>query len=137
MIILRLSSHSGVPPYLQIVQQVKQNIRVGLLKEGDKLPTVKEVVTMIAVNPNTVVKAYKELEGIGLVEGRAGIGTFVRGRPAGPSPPTQTALGIKLADWIEEAREAGLDEESIDALFYTILRNNHKGDIDNGTNNAH
>jgi GntR family transcriptional regulator len=133
MILLRLSSRSGVPPYLQIVQQVKQAIRMGLLKEGDKLPTVKEVVTMVAVNPNTVVKAYKELESNGLVEGRAGIGTFILGHPSGPSPATQTALSNKLGSWIDEALQAGLDEESTEALFYITLRNKRKGHTEHGT----
>jgi GntR family transcriptional regulator len=135
MVIFTLRTHSGVPPYLQIVHQVKQDIRMGILKDGDKLPTVKEVVTMIAVNPNTVVKAYKELEGAGLVEGRAGIGTFVRGRPAGPSADVQTALSEKLQSWIREASQAGLDEESIEALFNITLRNRkehrHGGENEN------
>lgn len=127
MTILRLSSHSGVPPYLQIVQQVKQDIRMGFLKAGDKLPTIKEAVTMVAINPNTVVKAYNELESQGLVEGRAGIGTFVLERPAGPPPAVQTALASTLMHWLAEAKQAGLDDESIEALFSTTLRNNRKG----------
>jgi GntR family transcriptional regulator len=126
MILLRLNTHSGVPPYLQIVQQVKQDIRMGLLKEGDKLPTVKEVVTMIAVNPNTVVKAYRELESLGLVEGRAGIGTFVLRHQAGPSSTIQTIWVKKLDDWIRNLREEGLDDESIEAFFHVTLRNSKK-----------
>lgn len=120
--IFHISSRSGVPPYLQIVQQVKQDIRLGLLKEGDKLPAVREVVTMIAINPNTVVKAYRELENQGFIEKRAGIGTFVSKQPAGPSPDTQAALLDKLDGWIAEAEAAGLDEESTEALFNTALR---------------
>src|SRR5580700_6036511 len=112
MITFRLSTHSGVPPYLQIVQQVRQAIRLGILQEGDQLPTVKEVVGMIAINPNTVFKAYRELEMLGLVEGRTGSGTFVSGRPAGPPPQVQAELADSLAMWIGNADEAGLDEEA-------------------------
>ncbi len=126
MIIIRLNTHSGVPPYLQIVQQVKHAIRVGFLKEGDKLPTVKEVVTMTAINPNTVFKAYRELERRGFVQGRAGIGTFVLRQPPGPRPSTQIALAKSLALWIREAGEKGLDQESIEALFHATLHNIRK-----------
>ena len=123
MIMFRLSTHSGVPPYLQIVQQVKQALRMGTLQEGDQLPTVKEAVAMIAINPNTVFKAYRELESLGLVEGRTGSGTFVSGRPIGPPPEVQTALADGLGRWIEKAKAAGLDEEAIEALIHTMLRN--------------
>lgn len=121
MISFRLNTHSGVPPYLQIVQQVKQALQVGILQEGDQLPTVKEVVTHIAINPNTVFKAYRELEMLGLVEGRTGSGTFVKKRPAGPSPMVQEALSHDLAGWIAAARKAGLDDEAIEALVRIAL----------------
>jgi GntR family transcriptional regulator len=127
MIIFRLSSRSGVPPYLQIVQQVKYAIGLGLLHENDKLPTVKEVVGMIAVNPNTIVKAYKELEHEGLVVGRAGIGTFVIASATGPPPEVQQELIQKLTEWMDEATRAGLDEESIEALCASVIRNKRKG----------
>jgi GntR family transcriptional regulator len=131
--IFHISSRTGVPPYLQIVQQVKQDIRLGLIKEGDKLPAVREVVTMVAINPNTVVKAYRELENQGLIEKRAGIGTFVTKQPAGPSPDVQSALLDKLEGWMEEAKNAGLDEEAAEALFHTAQRNK-RGD-QRGTDN--
>lgn len=120
--IFHISSRSGVPPYLQIVRQVKQDIRLGLLKEGDKLPAVREVVTMIAINPNTVVKAYRELENQGFIEKRSGIGTFVSRQPAGPSPDVQADLLGKLDEWMTEAETAGLDEEATEALFDAALR---------------
>jgi GntR family transcriptional regulator len=123
MITFRLSTHSGVPPYLQIVQQVKQAIRLGILQEGDQLPTVKEVVGMVAINPNTVFKAYRELESLGLVEGRTGSGTFVSGRPAGPPPEIQSKVANGLTTWISEAKKAGLDEEAIEALINSTLHN--------------
>src|SRR5882724_1969838 len=108
--LFHISSRTGVPPYLQIVQQVKQDIRLGLIKEGDKLPAVREVVTMVAINPNTVVKAYRELENQGFIEKRAGIGTFVTKQPAGPAPDVQSVLLDKLESWITEAKAAGLNE---------------------------
>ena len=126
MITFRLSTHSGVPPYLQIVQQVKQAIRLGILLEGDQLPTVKEVVSMIAINPNTVFKAYRELEMLGLIEGRTGSGTFVSGIPAGPPPEIQKAVANSLVNWINEAKKAGLDEESIEALITSTLHNTRR-----------
>jgi GntR family transcriptional regulator len=126
MITFRLSTHSGVPPYLQIVQQVKQAIRLGILLEEDQLPTVKEVVSMVAINPNTVFKAYRELEMLGLVEGRTGSGTFVSGRPVGPPPKIQAALAEGLANWINEAKKAGLDDEAIEALINSTLHNTRR-----------
>lgn len=121
MITFRLSRHSGVPPYLQIVQQVKQALRMGILLEGDKLPTVKEVVGQIGINPNTVFKAYRELEMLGLVEGRTGSGTFARARPDGPSAEVQAKLADELSGWIHTARQAKLDDESIEALVREAL----------------
>jgi GntR family transcriptional regulator len=133
--IFHISTRSGVPPYLQIVQQVKQDIRLGLFKEGDKLPAVREVVTMIAINPNTVVKAYRELENQGFIEKRAGIGTFVTKQPAGPSPSAQAALLDKLDSWITEAEAVGLDDEAAEAFFHTALRKRRKGKHDAGSTN--
>src|SRR5437868_14368044 len=72
-----LDARSGVSPYLQVVHQVRHALRLGLLREGDQLPTVKDVVARLAINPNTVLKAYKELEHAGLVAARPGVGTFV------------------------------------------------------------
>lgn len=117
MITFHLSRHTGVPSYLQIIQQVKQALRMGILQEGDRLPTVKEVVSMIAVNPNTVSKAYRQLEVLGLVEGKAGSGTYIKQRPPGPSPVDQIALAEELAVWMIKATQAGLDEEAIEALL--------------------
>lgn len=122
MISFRLDGRSVVPPYLQIVEQVRQALRMGVLGLGDKLPTVREVVAATAVNPNTVLKAYRELERDGLVEPRAGHGTFVVGRPAGPPPGTHSRLARSLAQWVRGARAAGLDDESIESLLRVTLR---------------
>ena len=70
MIHFHLDTRSGVPPYQQIVQQVRRSIQLGLLKDGDQLPTVKEAAGHLAINPNTVLKAYKELEHAGLAAAR-------------------------------------------------------------------
>ena len=122
MISFRVDSRSVAPPYLQIVQQVKQALRMGLLDVGDRLPAVREVVAATAVNPNTVLKAYRDLEREGLVEARAGLGTFVRNRPPGPPPGTHSRLGRSLARWVRQAREAGLDDDSIESLLRVTMR---------------
>jgi GntR family transcriptional regulator len=118
----RVDGRSGVPPYLQLVQQVRQALRMGMLHVGDQLPTVKEVVAAVAINPNTVLKAYRELEHEGLVEGRPGVGTFVLQLPPGPPPGAHTRLARGLERWIRSARDAGLDDESIEALLRAVLR---------------
>jgi GntR family transcriptional regulator len=118
----RVDGRSGVPPYLQIVRQVRQALRMGVLSVGDQLPSVREVVAVTAVNPNTVLKAYRDLEHDGLVEARSGHGTFVRGRPPGPPPGTHARLGRGLASWVREARAAGLDDESIESLLRITLQ---------------
>src|SRR6478672_10965182 len=118
---LRVDGRSGVPPYLQLAQQIRQAIVAGVLSPGDQLPTVKEIVAMVAVNPNTVFKSLRELEHEGLVEGRPGAGTFVLRRPPGPTPGRHVALARSLARWIERARAAGLDDPSIEALLRETL----------------
>jgi GntR family transcriptional regulator len=121
VISLRLDSKSGVPPYLQIAQQVRQALVAGVLLPGDQLPTVKEVVTQLAINPNTVFKGYRELEHEGLVEGRPGAGTFVLRRPPGPAPGAHASLARSLARWVDKARLAGLDDRSIEAMLREML----------------
>jgi GntR family transcriptional regulator len=122
LIEFRLDARSGVPTYLQLVQQVKQAVRLGLLGPGDQLPTVKEVVAKLVINPNTVLKAYRELDLEGIVEGRRGQGTFVSEEQ--PTPPLENhqMLLKALLKWVDSARRAGLDEETITALFATTVR---------------
>jgi GntR family transcriptional regulator len=118
-----LDSRSGVSPYMQLIQQVRQAMRLGLLREGDKLPTVKEVVASVAINPNTVLKAYRELEYEGLVQPRPGVGTFViRTLRDDESLPAHGPLREELKRWLAKARAAGLAEESIEALFQNTFR---------------
>src|SRR5919206_3158363 len=117
MIEFSLDDRSGLPPYLQIVRQVRQALRLGMLREGDQLPTVKDVVARLAINPNTVLKAYRELEHEGLVVARPGVGTFVTRTLADDSLKAHAPLRRELQRWLTKARDAGLDEESIEALF--------------------
>jgi GntR family transcriptional regulator len=118
----RLDSRSGVSPYLQLVHQVRQALRLGMLTEGDQLPTVKDVVARLAINPNTVLKAYRELEHDGLVGGRPGVGTFVTGTLSDASLAAHGPLRRDLERWLTKARLVGLDEESIEALFRDTFR---------------
>ncbi|HEY3907619.1 MAG TPA: GntR family transcriptional regulator [Streptosporangiaceae bacterium] len=122
MIRFRVNGRSAVPPYQQIVQQVRQALRMGLLAVGDQLPSVREVVAATAVNPNTVLKAYRDLEREGLVEPRAGHGTFVRALPPGPPPGTHSRLGRTLASWVRQARADGLDDEAMESLLRVTLQ---------------
>jgi GntR family transcriptional regulator len=129
MIEFHLDTRSGVAPYLQIVQQVRRALKLGLLHEGDQLPTVKEVVARIAINPNTVLKAYRELEHDGLVAARPGIGTFVTKTLSDPSLPAHGPLRQELGRWLAKAERAGLDDESIEALFRDTFRSARARDI--------
>jgi len=122
MIDFHLDQRTGVPPYLQVVQQVHHALRLSVLEPGDQLPTVKEVVAKLAINPNTVLKAYRELEREGLVQGRPGQGTFVIAAPAGPSPSDRAMLQEELSRWLRKAYAAGLTDEDIAALIAEALR---------------
>lgn len=122
MIEFHLDSRSGVAPYMQLIRQVRHALRLGYRKEGDKLPTVKDVVAAIAINPNTVSKAYRELEYEGLVTARPGLGTFVTRTLGSDSLSKHEPLRQNLARWLADARKAGLDDESIEALFLSSFR---------------
>jgi GntR family transcriptional regulator len=124
-----LDAGTGLSPYLQLVRQVKQALRLGLLHEGDQLPTVKDVVARLAINPNTVLKAYRELEHEGLVAARPGIGTFVTRTLADATIAAHAPLRKDLQRWLTKARMAGLDDESIEALFMTTFRAGARQDV--------
>ncbi len=121
MIALRLDPGSGVSTYLQIVHQVRQAVQLGVLREGDQLPTVKEVVGALAINPNTVLKAYRELEHEGLAVGRPGVGTFITRTLTSPSPEEQTRLRAELGRWVDRATDAGLDIETMVGLLRSVV----------------
>jgi GntR family transcriptional regulator len=122
MIEFHLNAQSGVSPYQQLVQQVRRSLRLGLLSEGDQLPTVKDVVAQLAINPNTVLKAYRELEHSGLVAARPGVGTFVTSTLSDASLAAHGPLRRELQRWFSKARKAGLDDDSIEALFQDTFR---------------
>ncbi|MEI5527842.1 GntR family transcriptional regulator [Streptomyces brasiliscabiei] len=119
MVEYRIDRRSGVATYVQIVQQTKQALRLGLLEPGDKLPTAREVVEATAINPNTVLKAYRELEREGLVEARRGLGTFVR-KSLGATP-LDSPLRAELGAWAVRARATGLERDDVEALFTSVL----------------
>ena len=123
----RLDPGSGVPTYLQIVQQVQHALRLGYLVTGDRLPKVKEVVASLAINPNTVLKAYRELELKGLAAGRPGQGTFIEGTLEIVPLKDQQALKRGLMRWLADAAKAGLDEEGISALVASALHDLRRG----------
>ena len=123
LINFRLDARSGVAPYRQLADQVRQAVSLGLLRPGDKLPPVREVVTQITINPNTVHRAYRELEHEGIVEGRPGLGTFVTARASSSlSSSDRTMLLQELQNWANRARSAGVDDEGISALFAAVIQ---------------
>lgn len=122
-IVFRRDRSSGVPPYLQLVQQVKDALRLGHLQLGDRLPTVRDVAAQLAVNPNTVLKAYRQLDAERLVESRPGLGIFVAATLEGPGLREQAKLRRELERWLDHAAAIGLDEQAIAALFGETSRN--------------
>ncbi len=122
LIEFRLDHASGVPTYLQLVQQVEHALRLGYLALGDQLPKVRDVVAELAINPNTVLKAYKELETKGLAVGRPGQGTFIEATLNQVRLPELTELRRSLVSWVTAAGAAGLDEDGVAALVANVLR---------------
>jgi GntR family transcriptional regulator len=122
MIEFQLDETSGVATYLQLVQQVHQALRLGLVEPGDQLPTAQQVVAKLAINPNTVLKAYRDLEREGLVRARAGRGTFVTGSLPGIDPAIRAQFLAAMTDWLRSARSAGLDPDDIEAIYRAALR---------------
>ncbi len=118
----RLDPSSGVPTYLQLVQQVEHALRLGYLQPGDQLPKVRDVVAALTINPNTVLKAYKELETKGLAAGRPGQGTFVQATLSQVTLPELSGLRRSMLGWLASAAEAGLDEDGVVALFTSVMR---------------
>ena len=122
LIRFRLDPRSGVAPYRQLVDQVRQAVSLGLLHPGDQLPSVREVVGQVPINPNTVHRAYRDLEQAGVVAGRPGVGTFVVGAASSAATPEHLKeLSVDLRKWVDKARRAGLDDESISALIVATM----------------
>jgi GntR family transcriptional regulator len=127
----RVDRAGGMPAYLQLVRQVREALRLGWLQPGDRLPTVRDVVRSSGVNANTVLKAYRELELSGLVEARQGAGTYVKASLGTAAPEEMAKLRDLFADWVRAARDAGLDNEDIDALVRDVLTDDAvKGTVD-------
>src|ERR1700733_8882920 len=122
----RLDPASGVPTYLQLVQQVEHALRLGYLKAGDQLPKVRDVVAALTINPNTVLKAYRELETKGLTAGRPGQGTFIQATLSQVTLPELAVLRRSMLGWLTSADAAGLDENGVAALFTSVLRDFYK-----------
>jgi GntR family transcriptional regulator len=122
MITFRLDPTSGVPTYLQLVHQVEHALRVGQLQVGDQLPLVREVVAALAINPNTVLKAYRQLETTGVTEGRPGVGTFVRADLSEQGIVASAALRRRLAAWVDAGRKEGLGDRDLRSLFEAALQ---------------
>jgi GntR family transcriptional regulator len=124
MITFHVDRADSVPAYAQLIRQVREALRMGLLHPGDQLPTVRSVVTSCTVNPSTVLKAYRELELAGLVEARQGSGTFVSGTLGDADPHVMARLRSGLARWLGQAREAGLEAEDVQALIASVIAEN-------------
>jgi len=122
MIEFQLDGTSGVATYLQLVHQVRQAIRLGMLRAGDQLPTAQQVVAALAINPNTVLKAYRDLEREGLVRARPGRGTFVIATLPPTDPKAQARFLASMVKWLADARAAGLDPDDIEAIYRTAVR---------------
>ena len=122
LIAFHLDPNSGVSYYVQLMQQVRQALLFGILKSGDQLPTVKEVVAQVALNPNTVLRAYRDLEHEGLVVSRPGLGTFIAAKvPPAVAPTSYRSLRTELERWIRKAHEAGLDDDTLASLVAHVL----------------
>src|ERR1700687_5082722 len=104
----RRDPDSGVPTYLQLVQQVEHALRLGYLKPGDQLPKVRDVVATLTINPNTVLKAYRELEHKGLAAGRPGQGTFIQATLEQVTLPELAGLRRTLVGWLATADAGGV-----------------------------
>jgi GntR family transcriptional regulator len=133
LIEFRIDPASGVPTYLQLVHQVEHALRLGYLKPGDQLPKVRDVVASLTINPNTVLKAYRELENKGLAAGRPGQGTFVQATLNQIALPELTTLRRTLITWLASAQTAGLDEDGMVALFASVMRDFFKAPSRGGT----
>jgi len=132
-IVFRLDPRSGVPTYLQLVHQVEHALQLGYLTQGDQLPRVKDVVASLSINPNTVLKAYRDLERKGLTTARPGQGTFVEVARDTVGLAELTALRQNLVTgWLRDAAASGLDEDGTVALFMAALRDFRERPADRG-----
>jgi GntR family transcriptional regulator len=116
-VVLTVDPRSGVPIYLQVIEQIKRSVAVGILQPGEQLPTVKQLALDLTINPNTVAKAYRDLERDGVIETAPGRGSFVRGN--GVAESTKAAA----SDLAREALESAVREAKSVGLNRTEVRN--------------
>jgi GntR family transcriptional regulator len=120
--VLTVDPRSGVPIYLQIIEQVKRSIALGVLQAGEQLPTVKQLAIDLTVNPNTVARAYRELEREEVIETAPGRGSFVRSNGVTESPKVAAEIaGNALDVALREAKSVGLERGDVRRLFENAL----------------
>ena len=121
MLEFRIARRGALPAYLQIVEQTRRALENGWLTVGDQLPPAREVVSTTGINPNTVLKAYRELERQGLVEGRVGTGTFVTADLVRLRSDLVSPLAVDLRAWLDAAAASGLERHDVLSLVTTML----------------
>jgi len=120
---LNVNPRSGVPLYLQLVEQIRRALEVGILRPGETLPTVRQLAAELTIAPNTIVKAYGELEALGLIESRAGAGTTVStGLVDTLRLQARERLRERLRQLLRDAAALGVDEQELRAWFESELR---------------
>lgn len=119
---LKVDTRSGVPLYLQLVEQIKHAVEIGTLVAGDELPTVRQLVSDLTIAPNTVVKAYKELQDAGIIESRPGRGTIVTGQlnAFGRQQRIDEVLG-HLRDAVRDAAGLSLEQAALDESYQAAV----------------
>ena len=125
MLLLKPNPSSGVPIYLQLMEQIKHAIETGALKPGEQLPSIRPLAEELVMNPNTVAKAYRELEHEGVVELRQGAGAFVSNKaPTQQEAERLKAAQVLVAQGIQRLRERGITDEEIRRLIEAELARN-------------
>jgi GntR family transcriptional regulator len=121
--VLTVDPRSGVPIYLQIIEQIKRSIALGVLQAGEQLPTVKQLAIDLTVNPNTVARAYRDLEREQVIETAPGRGSFVRANGVTESPRVAAEIAADAFDVaVREAKSVGLEAVNVRGIFEAALR---------------
>ena len=118
--IFRLNQSSGIPLYLQLMEQVKHAVETGALHEGDQLPTIRKLAEDLVMNPNTVARAYRELEHAGVLEVKHGSGAFIKGSGADRSQIIHRAQGV-MQSTIGRLVSLGLTDDELRRVFENEL----------------
>jgi GntR family transcriptional regulator len=120
--VLTVDARSGVPIYLQIIEQIKRSVALGVLQAGEQLPTVKQLALDLTINPNTVAKAYRDLEREQVIETAAGRGSFVR---SGSENEAKAAIGdlaqVAIDAAVREAKSLGLSRSDVHDLIDRVI----------------